>query len=191
MTIQQDIQIGKARVFDEVAKTTAYIGKKATSAQDPDAYERVAVVDANREQLDRYWTEACDGASLTLDHWVVSQTAQTLTHHPELDRDYNITLGLTDNWNWAYLTTVREVLSSYLVNSMVAKWLLVVLPSQAEAYGALAAGDEKRLRDLMLVRKRPVPRVTVAAGAVGDNNGIWGSEDLWGGPQTWDDTDDE
>ena len=54
-TITKDIQISKARVLDEVAKTTAYIGSKAVSEQDPGAYDRISAIDANREQLERYW----------------------------------------------------------------------------------------------------------------------------------------
>lgn len=183
MTIQQDIQISKARVFDEVAKTTGYIGNKATSKEDPDAYERVAVVDANREQLDRYWMEACSGASKALDHWLSSQTSQVLSHHPELDtsHDYKITLSLPTNWNFAYLPTVQEVLMSYLVNSIVAAWLLITLPTQAAAYAALADGAKKQIQQLMLIRKRPVRR---SSSGTGDSE-LWGGSQLWGGPQLW------
>ena len=89
MTYEININISKARVLDEVDKRTAYIGKKATSEQDPGAYERVATVDANREQLDIYWMEACSDATTALDHWATSVRSQVLSHHPEIGTDHN------------------------------------------------------------------------------------------------------
>ena len=183
MVINQNIQISKARVMDEVAKATAYIGQKAVSQQDPDAYERIATTDANREELDRYWMEACTAASLLLDHWLTDQTSQVLSHHPEIGtaHDYNVTLGMPTNWNFAYLPSVQEVLMSYLVNSIVAAWLLITLPTQAAAYAALADGAKKQIQQLMLIRKRPVRR---SSSGTGDSE-LWGGSQLWGGPQLW------
>ena len=183
MTIDQNIQISKARVFDEVAKKTAYIGKKATSEQDPGAYERVAVVDANREQLDTFWMEACSGASQVLDHWLSSQTSQVLSHHPEIDtsHDYKVTLSLPSNWSFAYLSTLQEVLMSYLVNSIVAAWLLITLPTQAAAYATLADGAEKQLQQLMLIRKRPVKRSSNSSG----DGPAWVRSNAWIRSEAW------
>lgn len=183
MTIEQNIQISKARVLDEVAKTTAYIGQKAMSQQNPDAYNRIATTDANREQLNRYWMEACSGASQVLDHWLSGQTSQVLSHHPEIDtsHDYHVTLALPTNWNFAYLPTVQEVLMSYLVNSVVAAWLLITLPAQATAYAALADGAKKQINQIMLIRKRPVRRSSSGAG----DGGPWVRGNMWVRSEAW------
>lgn len=178
MIITQNIQVSKARVMDEVAKATAYIGQKAVSQQDPDAYERIATTDANREELDRYWMEACTAASLLLDHWLTDQTSQVLSHHPEIGtaHDYNVTLGMPTNWNFAYLPSVKEALMSYLVNSIVAKWLLKTQKQDAAAYAALVEDAARQIAQLMLVRKRP-PRRSSSSGS--------GDGDLWVGPNMW------
>lgn len=181
MVITQNIQVSKARVMDEVAKATAYIGQKAVSQQDPDTYERIATTDANREELDRYWMEACSGASLLLDHWMVSVTTQLLTHHPELDNDYKAVIAMPTNWQSQYLTTLHESLISYMVNYIVSKWLLIVLPAQAEGYAAQASGASGQVSQLLLVRKRPIPR---RSGPNADD-GLWYGADLWHGADQW------
>ena len=182
-TITVNIQISKQRVLDEVMKTTAYIGKKAASAEDPGTYERVANIDADREQLDRFWMESCSGASMLLDHWMTSVDSQVLTHHPELDKDYKATLAMPTNWPSQYQYTLHEALISYMVNYIVSKWLLIVLPSQVEAYATLASGCATQVEQLMLMRKRPAPRSSVNPGESEGN--IWRGSNLWVGANIW------
>ena len=176
------IQVSKARVLDEVAKTTAYIGQKATSEQDPDAYNRIATTDANREQLDRYWMEACSGVTMLLDHWVVSVRSQILSHHPELgvEADYKAVLALPTNWNNAYENAISELIISYLVNAIVAKWLMKTQPKDAPAYAALAEGAGKQITQLLLIRKRPTPRRSGTA-----DDGLWHRADVWHRNEPW------
>lgn len=178
-TITVNIQVSKQRVMDEVAKTTAYIGSKSVSDQDPGAYDRIATTDANREQLDRYWMEACSGASLLLDHWMVSVTSQVLTHHPELGNDYRAVLSMPTNWPSQYQTTLHEALTSYMVNYIVSKWLLVTMPTQAEAYAALASGSAGQVEQIMLLRKRPLKRSSSG------ENAMWVTTDTWEQTSTW------
>lgn len=176
------IQVSKARVLDEVAKTTAYIGQKATSEQDPDAYNRIATTDANREQLDRYWMEACSDTTMMLGHWVVSARSQVLSHHPELgtSADYLVVLALPTNWNRSYEKVISELIISSLVNSIVAKWLLLTMPTQAEAYAALASGTEKQIMQVLLERVRPTRRRSGTA-----DDGLWHRSDVWHRAELW------
>lgn len=178
-TITINIQVSKQRVMDEVAKTTAYIGSKAVSEQDPGAYDRIATTDANREQLDRYWMEACSGASLLLDHWMVNVTSQVLTHHPELGNDYRATLSMPTNWPSQYQTTLHEALISYMVNYIVSKWLLITMPTLAEAYAALASGSAGQVAQILLTRKRPIKRSSSGESA------MWVATDIWEQTSTW------
>lgn len=181
-TITQNIRISKARVMDEVKKATAYIGSKAVSAQDPGAYERVATTDANREQLDRYWMEACSSAGILLDHWMVNQSSQMLSHHPEIGRanDYNVTLRMPTNWESQYAGILEEKIMSYLVNSIVSQWLLVAFPAQAATYAGLAGITERQISQLMLVRKRPAKRSPNT-----NSDGLWHRADIWVRSELW------
>lgn len=181
MKITLNIEVSKARVLDEVQKTTAYIGAKAMSEQDPGAYERVAAVDANREQLDRYWMKACSDATMMLDHWVMTARSQVLSHHPEIgeEANYKVTLALPTNWNDAYSKTIEELLMSYLVNSIMAKWLMIVKKEDAAAYANLAIGTGQQITQLLLIRKRPVRR-----SSTGDD-GLWHGSDVWVRAEMW------
>ena len=180
-----NITISKARVLDEVAKTTAYIGSKSMSAEDLGTYERVAVVDPDREQLDRYWMEACGGASMALAHWCTSANAQLLTHHAELDRDYKVTLQLPTNWNNAYNNALRESIMSYLINSILSRWLLIVKKDEAEAYAALSSGNGAQIAQILLERKRPARRGHGGDSGGDSANGLWTGPALWDGPKLW------
>lgn len=180
MVITLNIVISKVRVLDEVAKTTAYIGSKAMSGEDPGAYDRIAALDADREQLDRYWMEACSEASRLLDHWMVSVSDQTLTHHVELGRDYAATLAMPTNWNSAYSKTIEELLTSFMVDSIAAKWLLITDKQDAAAHAALADGTSKQVSQLLLARVRPQRR-----SAGGGESGMWASTDTWDSTILW------
>jgi len=186
-TITKDIQLSKARVLDEVAKTTAYIGSKAVSQEDPLTYERISTTDANREQLDRYWMEACSDLSTVLDHWAASIRSQTLTHHPEIGtaRDYLVRLSLPTNWAAAYATTLEEVAMSFLVNSIVAKWLLLTMPSQVETYAALAGAAGQQIAQLLLARVRPTRRSSGGGGDDQFESATWNANDLWEREYAW------
>lgn len=181
-TITKDIQISKARVLDEVAKTTAYIGSKAVSEQDPLAYERISTTDANREQLDRYWMEACSDLSAVLAHWAMTIRSQMLSHHPEIgtDKDYQARLQLPTNWDASYSTVIDELAMSFLINSIVAKWLLLTLPSQVEAYATLAGAAGQQIAQLLLARVRPVRR-----SSGGTEGNIWTGSAVWVGSAVW------
>jgi hypothetical protein len=176
------IQISKARVLDEVAKTTEYIGSKAVNKEDPDAYERIAVTDANREQLDRYWMESCSEVTKMLDHWVTSVRSQMLSHHPEISSayDYKVVLGLPTNWNSAYESVLKELVMSYMVNMIVAKWLLLTNKNDAQEHATLASGAQRQIMQVLLIRKRPAPRKT---GVVDD--GLWHRADVWHRDEPW------
>jgi hypothetical protein len=129
--------------------------------------------------------EACSGASMLLDHWSTAISDQRLSHHPELGRDYTATLAMPTNWPEQYATTLEEVLLSYLVNSIVAKWLLVVAPTQAEAYASLASGAGVQVESILLMRKRPTPRRSVKPGDDESEGDIWTGSALWVGTNIW------
>ena len=56
------IEIWRNDVLTQVKMSSAYLGAKRTDAKDPESFERVSLVDANDEQLHRFWTESCETA---------------------------------------------------------------------------------------------------------------------------------
>lgn len=134
-----NINIKKARVIREVQKTSEYIGKKAMNEQDAESWERIGITDYEREQLDRYWTEACTGATSGLREWVTFSSNQNLGDQYDGNRDFIATLSVSSSWNTALGHAVSESLTSYLVDTILAKWLMLTSPDRAAAYATTAA----------------------------------------------------
>ena len=61
------ISINRDEVYEEVAKTTAYIGGKSLDANGKSLYDQVFVTDADREMLEGYWNAAINDVSVALD----------------------------------------------------------------------------------------------------------------------------
>ena len=51
-----ELNVKKNEVLEEVAKTSSYSGSKMT--EDEGAYERIFTTDADREMLERFWSES-------------------------------------------------------------------------------------------------------------------------------------
>jgi len=139
MATAYNIRIVKSRVIDEVQKTTEYIGSKSMGAEDTEAFDRVRAVDADREQLDRYWMESCALLTTSLGRWLASTSDQGLGHHYEAGRNYTATLMMPSNWNSALGLSVVESLTGYLVNMIVSKWCRIAAPAAADTHAAQAS----------------------------------------------------
>ena len=184
--ITLNITISKSRAFDEVQKSSGYVGKKSVSDKDPGAYERIAAVDAEREQLDRYWMEACTAATTAVSHWLSEATDQQLGHHYDPSRDYHVVLSMPSNWNDKLAHAVKEALMSYLVNMILIRWLMLA-GSPDKAAAADAASALMLLDAYLLDRKRPSSRLS-GGGDPGDDTSegsVWVGTDLWIGTKIW------
>ena len=80
------LTVNKAYVYDEVAKTTAYTGAKMKD--DADAYDRIFTTDEDRMMLERFWVEACNGATEEFKQFIVNVSDQPESHGVELDKNY-------------------------------------------------------------------------------------------------------
>ena len=171
MATTLSITISKSRVIDEAQKASAYIGKKLTNEKDPGAYERIAALDADREQLDIYWMEACNDATLGMGHWLIAVTDQMLGHHYDHTRDYHVELSLPSNWNTNLAGPTKEAVMSYLVNSVAAAWFLTTGEGNAYAQAAAkAAGRLLLIVDNLMARVRPASRLA-GGGSSGGGDG--------------------
>lgn len=156
------ITISKSVVLDEVGKTTAYLGSKSMSDNDPGAYERIATTSANREQLERYWVEACTAADAALSRWLQPGPSQQIGHHCDLTNDYDVTLYLSNSWESSLGDSARASLVDFFIDFIVSKWLLLVSREDAATYAALSASMlkdviDKFYRKVVPTRRGPRP----------------------------------
>lgn len=184
MANQVYINITRSSVLEEVYKTTAYIGAKAGTPQDTDAYNRIAATSVNDEQLVRYFSEAGAEAKQALGHWLDT----SLPANGYGQNDYiSFQFSMPDNWIPALQGAVEEQLRSHLVNAVLWRWLMLTKKDEAAAYQALSNESMLRVKQLLLMRKRPTRRAAPSGG--GDDeptaDGIWHDNDLWLDANNW------
>lgn len=155
-----DITISKAQVLDEVTKLTAYTGAKAMTDQDTGVYERIAITDADRDLLERYWAEACASVTEALKRWVIADPGTAIGHHPDIGENYTARLSLTDQWNMNEQSAVALSLVSYMANLIAGNWFMATAPDKAQGCAAIAGAQlEQAVRSLYYKRAPQRPNV--------------------------------
>lgn len=132
------LKISKADVFEEVAKTTAYIGHKRTDA-DPKAYDRIFATDADRQMLERYWREACSIATATLKPFATAIAEQPCATDADTTRDYTATLSMGNAYDGTLTDSIAASLFSFFTAYVVAAWCRTACKEEAEGYATDAA----------------------------------------------------
>ena len=148
-----ELKINKARVYDEVAKTTSYTGVKMQD--DKSAYKRIFTTDADREMLERFWVEACNGATEQFKPFLVSVTDQPMSHGVELEKDYEVKLELSNSFDESLKCSIETSLFSYFVALIVSKWYKFANKDESESYGGDAAGAIDDVMKKIYYRKKP------------------------------------
>ena len=150
-----DITIGikKADIYEEVTKTTSYMGAKSDA---DGAYDKVRTVDGDGDMLDRFWDEACSALTAVMKEFVTAISKQVSAANDGI----NYTLTLPANWDGIVDDGKSEELtndsSSYLVNYIVGKWLQFIQREEAEKYLTEASGLLLVINKAIYRRKRPV-----------------------------------
>lgn len=147
------LSINKVRVYDEVAKTTSYVGAKMT--EDEGAYSRIFTTDDDRMMLERFWVEACSAATETFKPFIVTVSDQPESHGVELERDYDITLELSSAFDVRLKDSIETSLFSFFVASIVSKWCKFTNKADAEGYGNDADNAILDIESKIYYRKKP------------------------------------
>lgn len=128
------LKIEKETVYNDVDMTTAYIGGKSDGAA---LYDSVATKYGNRELLDRYWAEACSGATEKFKRFVTEVS-------PGTDDAYEVNLTTGNRYNEAMTDSIKTSLHAYFVYMIVCQWLSYCKKDDCETYAnnAVAAMDD-------------------------------------------------
>jgi hypothetical protein len=140
------LSVTKQEVYDEVMQTTTYAGSKMTS--DADAYERIPTVDEDSSQLDRYWSEAKDGACEMFKH--------ELAFESETDGVWELELSLSESFDEALRASMERELHTYFVLSVTAKWYALTNKPEAADSIAQAMNCLESIHRKALYKRRPV-----------------------------------
>lgn len=151
--IRVELNVNKANVYNEVAKTTSYTGDKMTG--DEGAYERIFTKDDDRLALERFWVEAANAVTDLLKQYIVEVSSQPESHCLELDRNYEVKLDLSNSFDVNLTGSMETSLFSFFVMYIVAKWYKYTNKEEAESYAAESAAMLDDVTSKLYYRKKP------------------------------------
>ena len=141
-----NINISKSNVFEEVAKTTAYIGAKKVEGSGA-AYDRIFTTNEDKEMLERFWQETAD---------VVTYAMRTfLNGVPSTSTSYDVSLVMSDRFDDSLSNSLNSSVYSYFVNSILSKWCDITDKENVKEYADKAAALLININDMLFFKKKP------------------------------------
>ena len=151
-----DIEVKKREVLQEVQRVTEYIGAKAG---DGTAYDKVRAVDDDRGALERFWLEACDGATDTLKPFLVDASLNVLTGWDYNDEGnnpgYSTRIEVSQRFQRRLSSSVNTSLYRYFVAAIVSNWCAWTSKPDAERYAIEARAALADVERKLYYRERP------------------------------------
>ena len=153
--IEITLQVNKKLVYNEVEKTTSYIGAKSMNDKDENAYNRIRVTEHDYLMLERFWKDAADSLTgkIRLFHSTVSNSPAS--NGLKLQDDYELKVEVSDAFNTSMIDSIATGMFSYFVQSITSAWLLQQNNDGAAAFATQAAALLQELTDKLYYRLRP------------------------------------
>lgn len=142
------ILINRDKVYEEVAKTTAYIGGKSLDANGKSLYDQVFVTAADREMLEGFWNDAIGDVSAALGSVLVTEKSDS-------DEEEIFGLRVSSLFKGSLAKTLESTACSYVVNKIVAEWCLLVYKDKAKEYISKESSLLDKMDAILYMRKRP------------------------------------
>lgn len=141
------LRINKTEVYEEVAKTSAYLGAKTVDKNGKNIFDQVFVTDADKEMLERSWNGAKDNVSYVL--------GNNLKLSVEEDDEWLLNLGMTDNFPRQFVSSLESTIKDYVVNYVIAGWCEVADKGEVENYANQSGQLLMQVNNLLSMRMRP------------------------------------
>lgn len=142
------LTIKKSDVYEEVAKTTAYIGGKNLDKNGKSLYDQVFVTEADRDMLEGFWEDSIDAVSVALESILGWQKSESGSNEV-------FGLRVSSLFNESLFKTLESTVFSYVVNKIVAEWCSVVYKDKVEDYLSKANVLLLKIDAIIYTRKRP------------------------------------
>lgn len=141
------LTITKSDIYEEVAKTTAYIGAKNKLEDGKSAFDQVFVTDADLTMIDRFFNESLDSLRNVLKRFIsgVSVADVTITWQLEMPSRFDDNL----------LESIKSSANSFLVNSIIGKWCKITANDKVKEYADNAAALLLDIKDKAFFKKKP------------------------------------
>lgn len=141
------LTIKKSDVYEEVAKTTAYIGAKNKLEDGKSAFDQVFVTDADLTMIERFFNESLDALRNVLKRFISggSGVDGTITWQLEMPSRFDDNL----------LSSINSSSNSFLVNSIIGKWCEITANDKVKEYADNAAALLLDIKDKAFFKKKP------------------------------------
>lgn len=140
-----NISISKSNVFEEVAKTTAYIGAKKMDGAGA-AYDRIFTTDSDKEMIGRFWSESADVITNLLQRFIMSVS---------FGDTYKITLSMSSRYDENLTNSISSTIFSFFVSSIVAKWCEITDKDNVKDYADNASALLLDIKEKIFHKKKP------------------------------------
>lgn len=141
------LTIKKSDVYEEVAKTTAYIGAKNKLEDGKSAFDQVFVTDEDLTMIERFFNESLDALRNVLKRFISggSGVDGTITWQLEMPSRFDDNL----------LSSINSSANSFLVNSIIRKWCEITANDKVKEYVDNAAALLLDIKDKAFFKKKP------------------------------------
>ena len=142
------ISISRSSIYEEVAKTTAYIGAKTTLEGGKSAFDQMFVTDADLAMILRFYNESKDTLLNLMKRFISSIKDGT-------DGSINWTLAMPSRFDTNMGSSIVSSATSFLVNSIVAKWCEITANDKVREYADNASALRLDIKDKMYNKTKP------------------------------------
>lgn len=141
------LTIKKSDIYEEVAKTTAYIGAKNKLEDGKSAFDQVFVTDADLTMIERFFNESMDALRNVLKRFISggSGAEGTITWQLEMPSRFDDNL----------LSSINSSANSYMVNSIIGKWCEITANDKVKEYADNAAALLLDIKEKAFFKKKP------------------------------------
>ena len=141
------LTITKSDVYEEVAKTTAYIGAKNKLEDGKSAFDQVFVTDADLTMIERFFNESMDALRNVLKRFISGGSGAdgTITWQLEMPSRFDDNL----------LESIKSSAKSFLVNSIIGKWCEITANDKVKEYADNAAALLVDIKEKAFFKKKP------------------------------------
>ena len=141
------LTITKSEIYEEVAKTTAYIGAKNKMEDGKSAFDQVFVTDADLTMIERFFNESLDALRNVLKRFISggSGVGGTITLQLEMPSRFDDNL----------LESIKSSAKSFLVNSIIGKWCEITANDKVKEYADNAAALLLDIKEKAFFKKKP------------------------------------
>lgn len=141
------LTIKKSDIYEEVAKTTAYIGKKTTVEDGKSAFDQIFVTEADLAMIERFFNESLDALRNVLKRFISGGSG--------VDETITWNLDMPSRFDENLLSSIKSSANSFMVNSIIGKWCEITANDKVKEYADNAAALLLDIKEKAFYKKKP------------------------------------